>query len=210
VTRPERVDRRHTLSGPRTFFEATAARASAPSHRGSRLPPRSRAARRCWRLCYVARLRGAHGRGEHQGYLDRGTPACGGARKPLGRRDERRASPGRHHRYRAVRLPFAERSSHDAGMAGSGVKHPPAADDARDCFCHLGVAGVDERIGDVSCGRPREFADGLDDRIRLAGPAGSRSRRATAAGQLSPSGRGESAGSVRPVTAGALVAEFVR
>jgi hypothetical protein len=58
---------------------------------------------------------------------------------------------------------------------------------------------------------PREFADGLDDRIRLAGAerapivrgasrAGAKPERSRQVGRLG----------ARPVTAGALAAEFVR
>jgi hypothetical protein len=58
--------------------------------------------------------------------------------------------------------------------------------------------------------RPREFADGLDDRILVTARRGFPTPKATTARRLSRSGRGEPAASVCLLAASALVAEFVR
>ena len=55
-------------------------------------------------------------------------------------------------RRRRSRYRFAAKRSPDR-RDPSGVKHAPAADAARDCFCHLEVVGADERIGDERMAR---------------------------------------------------------
>jgi hypothetical protein len=47
-----------------------------------------------------------------------------------------------------LRLPLIDRRGHDGAVAAIGVNHAPAVDAARDCFCHLEVAGADKRLGD--------------------------------------------------------------